>query len=514
MNARANLINTAYVGLLAANSAILAKYSNRREPSFGRVPARYAPPSMSHVVRLLDPSLDSRGGHEQRLARAAATAALHAYESRRDGRSHALSLNASGVARQLATASELRRSHELRELSAHRVGSFDGLDAGAFEMCRYCAMFHHLLHELQEVPVEVLNHGARISSDFDPRTNICEAKIDDFQLLLPQDKARKAIERSHPLNWKASAPLMFEDVSAIEPGSYKGDRFDLQAGPVALREWTLNDRSKVLLYELARFPWNEEVSSRVENILLIRELANVLVPTTALLGELPRVSQKQRDASGVMARIRRANVGRLATPERRRTVLNEAPWSHDDARVLTYRYSLEACLGSSYGVNWEQYSGLDLDDGLFSGSAVHYRKISEELVGHLTPADLNHLMGALMSHYGRRGELPRPAAAAITILARLAGNPSRMTASRTASAIRRVAAHLKTLWNGQDPWLLTISASKRLRYTFPRNTPASLWQTLTWLTPAVLFTFINRSVCQLPQALFREEGGAQDDTDT
>jgi hypothetical protein len=67
-----------------------------------------------------------------------------------------------------------------------------------------------------------------------------------------------------------------------------------------------------------------------------------------------------------------------------------------------------------------------------------------------------------------------------------------------ACAVKYFAQTLQRLWRDKDPWLVTISASKMLRYTRPRNGPAELWSILSWMAPAILFTFINRAVCQLP----------------
>jgi len=514
-----SLINSAYVGLIAANQIIVSKYSRHPPPVFGRIPARYAPPGLHHTVRLLDPSLDEEGGFEQRLSRAAGAAAMHAYEARRDGVRHALQPSTTGVTQQLLSAGELkrlrereehvqpRRSAAQRRPKARAPSPTEREDPGLGQMCRYCTMFQELLHEFQDVPMVVLNHGARIQADFDPEKNISEAKIDDFQLLLPQEEARKALERCHPLTWRVTAPDMFQEVAAAAP-TKRARRFEPVTGD-PFRFWGGSGTDEVFLYERAVMPWNEEVSPSVENILSIRAFANVLVPTEEIAAHFKRGgSRAHNPGSTVVDRIRKAVQPSIGEhPHALRSALRRAPWSKEETRVLAYRYSLAQCLRSSYGIGSEENGGLDIDDGIFSGSAVHYSKLSADLVGNLTRDDLNHLRGALQLHYRRpNGELEDAAKRAIGYLdgAEKAAQDPAKAQEDLGKLIGNVAEQLKILWNGEDPWLLTISSKKRLRYTFPRNAPANLWQLLTWITPAFLFTFINRSVCQLPHVLMQE----------
>lgn len=514
-----SLINSAYVGLIAANHTIVSKYLQHPPPIFGRVPARYAPPGLHHTVRLLDPNLDAEGGFEQRLARAAGAAAMHAYEARRHGGRSALQPSPNGVTRQLLSPLELKGLREREEHAAPKRSASQGRlraskssstvqeDPGLGEMCRYCAMFHELLHEFEDVPLVVLNHGARIQADFDPEKNISEAKIDDFQLLLPQEEARKALERCHPLTWRVTAPDMFQEVAAAAP-TKRAKRFEPIAGnPFTF--WGGSGTDEVFLYERAVMPWNEEVSPSVENILSIRDFANVLVPTEGITKHFQRNGRKLHGPGPtVVERVRKAVQPSIGEhPHALHRALRKTPWSSEETRVLAYRYSLAQCLRSSYGIGSEENGGLDIDDGTFSGSAVHYSQLSADLVGHLTEDDLDHLRGALRLHYRRPDGEPEDAAKlAIKYLddaKAAARDPSKPAVDR-ATLIRNVAGQLKLLWKGEEPWLLTISSKKRLRYTFPRNAPANLWQILTWITPAFLFTFINRSVCQLPHVLMQE----------
>jgi hypothetical protein len=61
--------------------------------------------------------------------------------------------------------------------------------------------------------------------------------------------------------------------------------------------------------------------------------------------------------------------------------------------------------------------------------------------------------------------------------------------------LKEARDRLLVAW-GEEPWLVTASASKRLRYSVAEKTPVALWALLTWLAPANLFVFINRAVCQ------------------
>jgi hypothetical protein len=74
---------------------------------------------------------------------------------------------------------------------------------------------------------------------------------------------------------------------------------------------------------------------------------------------------------------------------------------------------------------------------------------------------------------------------------------ARATEKQIKETLYQVVETLVTRW-GELPWLVTITTSKRLRYTAPGDTPLSLWAALTWMAPAQLFVFINRVVSQTP----------------
>jgi hypothetical protein len=63
------------------------------------------------------------------------------------------------------------------------------------------------------------------------------------------------------------------------------------------------------------------------------------------------------------------------------------------------------------------------------------------------------------------------------------------------AALRQRGEELSLAWE-EPAFLVTISASKKLRYTRLQNSPDELRAFLNWTSPALLFVFINRSVCQ------------------
>ncbi len=508
MNNQLPAINGAYVGLLAASSAVVSKYSKRREPTFGRVPQRFEAPSLQDMPRLLDHQLDSTAGTEHRVARITSLATCQTLEAPRTA--NPFSLRPGGYAEQLTTRRERERMRERLEqtlaLAPRRAPVNDTLPAPT--MCRYCALFQDLLHDFrsEEVPIEILSHGARINSDFDPTTNISAASIDDFQLFLPQKLAQKAVSRSHPLAWKESAGEMFDKVQGARRGHP-----DWVGVETSEEKWNEEDaKGRRYIYEEAKFPWNEEVSSRVHNVLALDDFTNSLLPTATINESLRNaLARDGRRGDSIGACIR----GLVRERRRYAPLFRYAPsstsgsWDPNEARVLSYRYSLEACLGSSYGVGWDENSGLDVDDGGFTATAVHYDRLEPAMLAHLTHEDLVHLAHSLHLHYEDRGG--KIAALDLRTRAeRLRTDDSAAALATKAAAVRAAAEALASFW-GQDPWLVTISASKRLRYNLPRDGIVELWQMLTWLTPALLFTFINRSVCQLPNLLVEKKDRKQ-----
>jgi hypothetical protein len=142
--------------------------------------------------------------------------------------------------------------------------------------------------------------------------------------------------------------------------------------------------------------------------------------------------------------------------------------------------------------------GLDVDDGRFDGSAIHYTQISPQLVEHLQRSDFLHLAVGLLRRYPN-AQSPMNLLQLVLKVFPEEGDETSPETKRI--LVMNIGVVLTELWNGQEPWLLTVSASKRLRYSYPRDGQSDLWSLLTWMAPAFLFTFINRSVCQLPHLL-------------
>src|SRR5262249_34930015 len=134
-------------------------------------------------------------------------------------------------------------------------------------------------------------------------------------------------------------------------------------------------------------------------------------------------------------------------------------------------------------------NGLDIDGGEVDGRAVPIFKLTNGDAGKLSLADLDRLAA-------RHKIKGIPASLKGT---NLAGR--KQHAQRILGAIGQLG--------GYPPWLLTITSSKSLRYTVPQYAPIDLWASLTWMAPALLYTFMNRSVCQLPQFVEEENKTGQ-----
>jgi hypothetical protein len=160
----------------------------------------------------------------------------------------------------------------------------------------------------------------------------------------------------------------------------------------------------------------------------------------------------------------------------------------DDGRRLDFDYTLEKCLITNFGVAWER-GGLDIDTGTYRGRIKSVAELTEDDVpDNAAPGypDEKVPLGA------REAELALSA--------------PQLKAQRLA-ALRRRGEDLAHAW-GEPAFLVTISASKELRYTRLENSPDELRAFLNWTSPALLFVFINRSVCQYVHLLPEPAGPA------
>jgi hypothetical protein len=181
---------------------------------------------------------------------------------------------------------------------------------------------------------------------------------------------------------------------------------------------------------------------------------------------------------------------------------------------MHYEYSLEECQQTSFGLGIER-SGLDIDAGEYRGVAKRVFRgekvlLNADDVRHVTRRDLVHmdLLGAYQQFSAKRGESKK--SATTPHLQELAqgwrSTENLLDPDVTRQVVAARARQLSEAWQGRmrgntDYWLVSLGASKRLRFTTPVEGPPELWAALTWTAPALLFMFINRGTCQLPHFL-------------
>ncbi|HEY3593414.1 MAG TPA: hypothetical protein VGL13_06055, partial [Polyangiaceae bacterium] len=427
----------AYAGLLAASSAIASNRAYRRAPPPDVLGARFRVPQLPDVPSLLQPTLehpDPRGEH--RLARVTAASLLYAHRK-----------NAGGTTGQFLSAAERGALAKLddkrqREIADRAQGSFTGGD----KSCHYCRLLSRGIFHSNKVPSVVpVNQSAQVSSTFDIDTNIAEAVIHGFQILARKADAVAMIDAFHPLRWHEFAPDVFKRSDQVEGDARPpiGKAWQIPNPPTEaqrkrqLEAWRQDRGNPHYLFEDVGLPINEHVSSDIQNILVVREF--------------------EEEVSAAKRR-------------------------------LSYKFSLGACLESDFGMG-AQYGGLDVDGGFYEGNAVPWSQVDPRALDSLTERDLAHL--ADLTHPDedapkglRVNEFDEPSMGK-------PASPERIRAVLHGVIVPR----LREGW-GEEPWLVTAGASKRLRYTAAEQTPVALWALLTWLAPANLFVFINRAVCQ------------------
>ncbi len=271
------------------------------------------------------------------------------------------------------------------------------------KICRYCDLKNSLIYgkDSKNWNAVSINHDANITARFDPRTCVSTGKIANFQVLVPNlAAAQEIVRRAHPLQWAEAAPTLFIRSDAAEP---RGNEWLTlpQSRDTSIAEWRKKSKADPrYVYESVSWPWNEYAAAAVENIIKI---------------------------SGFV----------------------------DDAgKTLSYDYSLESCIRSSFGVAWED-GGLDVDAGSYSANISALNTAGGDLV-------LNQ------GYSDKTGALTRPA-----------------------DTLQRLAESLD--WS--DAHLVTISASKALRYTMPKNSPPEMRGFLNATAPALISTFLTRSFC-------------------
>jgi hypothetical protein len=399
----------AQAGALGAAMATLGARSRAPGMPSGLY-ARMQPPSLDRLSQLLPPRGTNSGLPEVRLARMSAVAQMDSVPGRFKQHIHALLADDErpDYARAVARRRDLRREH--------------------VSICRHCATCQCLRYRGRPPGAVIVNHGARIETDFDADSNVSSASISNFQIFVPTvELAKTVIKMAHPLRWQDAAPAMFQRSDAALPrpanrgGGWTAPALDGPAREAAIDDWRRRGEGHV--YENVGWAWNEHFGSKAENIIRISHLS---------------------DAS--------------------------------DGSVLRYAYALEKCLITNFGVAWER-GGLDIDTGSYQGAITEFDRLSEADVPPNAPPGYPH-------------EQVDP----LTVDRQRTQAPEEVKAERFA-ALKALGQQLEVAWK-RKPVLLTISAEKKLRYTRMQNSPDELRAFLNWTSPALLFVFLNRSICQ------------------
>jgi hypothetical protein len=392
------------------------------------LPSHLDIPTLPDVPSLLSESTEGANDHERRVVRVTAASLLYALKNVE----HAEKLL------------KRRERERLKKLEGARWGEKQDRarqstqHADDDRSCAYCRLFYSALYEEDKVPhALVVNHSAHVRTDFDPATNIAEAFIDNYQVFVPKNVALDMVRAFHPLRWPVAAPETFKRTDEVDEPNPKGlwakpERTDSpEQREERIENW--RKRKQHYLYEDVSMPWNDRTNTEIRNILKITDFLDAL--------------------------------------------------TDDGGELLTFKFSLESCLESNFGIKLER-GGLDVDGGLHSGKAQPWGDRCRGALAaapSLTRRDLAHLQELLPESRPRRaftGNLNEP-----------------MRDGEVVDTLDQVAASLARAW-GEPAWLVTISTGKRLRYTAAGDTPVALWTALTWMAPAQLFLFINRVVAQ------------------
>jgi hypothetical protein len=433
----------AYAAVLAASNAVATNRAYRRGSFPDGLSPRLRVPGLADIPRLIRPTLGDPGHREKKLARTTAASLLYALD-KKPGNVRTLLSPAEQEA--LDQLEEKRKNEATRRTKQQKDTS-----------CHYCRFRSRALYGQGVPEVVVVNHAAQVIATFDADTNTAEAGIVNHQVLVRKAVALQMVNAFHPLLWSSNAPGLFkqsDEVFAPERGRpwTRPPPTNDQQRKDQIDAW--KEEQNHFLFEDVSSPWNETMNTEFQNVLRITNFKDV-----ALAGEGQKIS---------------------------------------------FKFSLESCLASNLGLGME-YGGLDVDGGTHCGKAQPWHLVEAQRGGlqakgggkertsekdpmaHLTARDLAHLGDAVPCH-GRESTLK-------SAMADDFSTPARTEAIW--NALSPTVDFLKSPegWD-EEPWLVTISTSKRLRYAAPGNTPLGLWATLTWIAPAQLFVFINRAVCQ------------------
>jgi hypothetical protein len=425
----------ANAGSLAAASVVVSKQIPLRDPLRAGLPPRFRPSGLGDLPRLFSQDDTSPA---RRLARLSAAALVYSVNKK-------------------------DRTQTDKVLRDDERGVVDTLHLSTAQQKtdRSCPHCHMLLSTLYGKsprwrafpPIAVVNHQAKVAISFDPETNISEASIKNFQVIVPKAVATKLISLSHPLHWAQTAGAMFRRSDPVEADGSQGEEFRGDRKQVEER-WEERARStgEAFIFEDVGWPVNEQLSADSENVIRIFDFT------------------REGDLS------------------------------------LDYKYSLERCIRTNFGIAWEP-SGLDIDGGEFSARAVPLDTLSAFTIGSQYKADDR------LPRVTRRDIYALEAQQNASIYETLAQGWS-VPDSQVGDVVEKLPLFAKRLaaeWPDLAPfYLLDVSASKEIHFTIPEVSPIDLWQNLTYTAPAILFTFLNRAVCHAPHLLLEghvDQGG-------
>ncbi len=345
----------------------------------------------------------------------------------------------------------LEHLHESRRLRAKTDRS-----------CAHCRLLYGTLYESVSgkrfPPMAVVNHQARINAAFDPDTNGSSASISNFQLIAPRVVVQDLMGFAHPLHWADPPDSLFQRSDPVDEEGNPHAPAPGAASVEASWEAAAATEGGAHLFEDVIWPLNAGQSARVENII---------------------------------------NISRFTRE------------GNSEAFGLSFSYSLQSCLRSSFGIGFER-AGLDLD-----GGAVSLRAIPVDSLTHLSKAEYGMNLGSssaafevggiALGHLRRRDVVEMQSVTEPGLQEKLIDGTiglDDVTPTEVLTTLDTLGCALGSEWDEFAPYyLLDVTASKRLHFTVPENGPLEMWQVLTWTAPSLLFLFLNRAVALAPHLL-------------
>jgi hypothetical protein len=465
-------------GMVAAAGPVVAKQIPLRIPPTN-LSAHLRPSTLADLPRLFR---TERENHANRVSRLSAAALLYSVD-----KDHTETSSRVLVGRERTLLEDLyrdRRPHSRTDRS-----------------CPHCRLLFKTVYDDVEQrqalqpPIAVVGHSARVDIKFDPESNISEARINNYQVIVPREVARDLIRLSHPLRWTEPPGSFFHQ---CDPVNARGEPLDaLKGSPEQIIAAWNTLTGEQFIFENCVWPINENFSTVSENIIAFDN------------------------------------------------------FEHTDGASLNYTYRLQRSLRSNFGVAWER-GGFDVDSGFYQALAVpvedfRYRASDNlgkdggstipdtPLPGMPTGQLKRRDVLALWERLDKRalqdlycGASPPGDEAAKTndyagwvlpgvkpsvervggiisntaVLVPAETDPDKTDSGQVADVVEEVARKMAMEWPKAAPfYVVNISASKRLHFTIPENGPIELWHLMTWMAPAFLFTFLNNCICLAPHVM-------------